>query len=300
MDYKYDLIIVGGGPAGLTAGIYAARGGLKTVIIGAMPGGQAALTEKIENYAGFEPVDGITLTSKMQAQAEGFGVEYVYATVIDFDLEQKCVTTEDGDVYRADALILAMGAKSRKLDLEGEDLLVGQGVSYCATCDGGFYRGKTVAVVGGGDTALTDALYLSNLAKKVYLIHRRQGFRAAKILVDRIKESGVELVLDATVTELIGAPLRAIRVKNVVDGSVREIEADGIFIAVGTVPNTEGLKGLRLENGYIPTDARMQTELEGVYAAGDIRVTPLRQVITACADGAVAAESAIHRSLTTK
>lgn len=300
---NYDVIIIGGGPAGLTAGIYASRGGLNTAIIsGLYTGGQAALTEKIENFSGYKEIDGFTLTYNMRSQAESFGVNFIEGSVTDLDLSGavKSIKLDSGEEFTSGNVILAMGASNRKLGIENEDNLIGKGVSYCATCDGGFFRKKAVAVVGGGDTAVTDALYLKRLCSKVYLIHRRQGFRAAKVLVDRLVPNGIELILDSTVTKLNGEPLESITVKNKITGETKDLEVSGVFVAVGTVPNTELLQGkVQLnEKGYILTKPDMQTDVEGVYAAGDIRETPLRQVITACADGAIAANSVIEKSMT--
>ena len=293
----FDLIILGGGPAGLTAGIYGARGGLKTAIIAGMSvGGQVALTHNVENYSGVISTDGFTLASTMREQAESFGAEIIYTQAVDVTLdgEIKKVVCDNGTTYEARAVIVALGASPRKLGLAREEELIGQGISYCATCDGGFFRKKVVAVVGGGDTALTDAIYLSNICKKVYLIHRRNAFRGAKHLSDKVRAiDNVELKLSSRVVELIGEPIEGIVVEN--NEGVRErLDVSGLFVAVGTSPNSELVKDkLRNDNGYIVSDEYMRTSVEGVYVAGDVRVTPLRQVITACADGAIAGESAI-------
>lgn len=293
----FDLIILGGGPAGLTAGIYGARGGLKTAIIAGMSvGGQVALTHNVENYSGVISTDGFTLASTMREQAESFGAEIIYTQAVDVTLdgEIKKVVCDNGTTYEARAVIVALGASPRKLGLAREEELIGQGISYCATCDGGFFRKKVVAVVGGGDTALTDAIYLSNICKKVYLIHRRNAFRGAKHLSDKVRAiDNVELKLSSRVVELIGEPIEGIVVEN--NEGVRErLDVNGLFVAVGTSPNSELVKDkLRNDNGYIVSDEYMRTSVEGVYVAGDVRVTPLRQVITACADGAIAGESAI-------
>lgn len=293
----YDIIIIGGGPAGLTAGIYGGRAGKKVALItGIFTGGQAALTAKIENYSGHLDIDGFSLTYTMRQQAERFGVEFIEGSVSAVMLEgetKKVIVDGDND-FLSKTVILAMGTTTRKLGLPNEEALTGQGVSYCATCDGGFFRNKTVIVNGGGDTAVTDALYLENIAKEVYLVHRRKEFRAASVLVERLKNSSVKTVLESVVQELKGEPLSSVIVKNVVTSELTEIAADGIFIAIGSTPNTQLIKGqVELDgHGYIITDMHMRTSLKGVFAAGDIRVTPLRQIITACSDGAVAAESA--------
>ena len=293
----FDLIILGGGPAGLTAGIYGARGGLKTAIIAGMTvGGQVALTHNIENYSGVISMDGFTLASTMREQAESFGAEMIYAQAVEVTLdgEIKKVVCDNGNTYEARTIIVALGASPRKLGVAREEELTGQGISYCATCDGGFFRKKVVAVVGGGDTALTDAIYLSNICKKVYLIHRRDVFRGAKVLSDKVRSiDNVELKLSSRVVELLGEPIEGIVIENN-DGARETLDLNGLFVAVGTIPNSELVKDkLRNDNGYIVSDEYMRTSVEGVYVAGDVRVTPLRQVITACADGAIAGESAI-------
>lgn len=296
---KYDVIIIGGGPAGFTAGIYAARGGLRTILFtGSQPGGQAALTHKIENYSGVVDVEGFTLVSTMMEQAGNFGCEISFASVLDVNLagEEKVVITDEGE-YITSTVIVATGAKNRRMGLENEESLIGKGISFCATCDGSFFKDRPVAINGGGDSALTEALYLSNICSKVYLIHRRQGFRAAQILVDRVRSNKkISLVLDSTVTALNGDPLNSLEVTNKVTGEKQNIAVDALFVAIGNIPNTDIFKGqLDLnEGGYIRTNEKMETNIEGVYAAGDVRITPMRQVITACADGAIAANSVIE------
>lgn len=298
-EVKYDVIIIGGGPAGFTAGIYAARGGLRTILFtGSQPGGQASLTHKIENYSGVVDVEGFTLVSTMMEQAGSFGCEISFSSVLEVKLdgEEKVVITDEGE-YIASTVIVATGAKNRRLNLENEEELIGKGISFCATCDGGFFKNKDVAINGGGDSALTEALYLSNLCSKVYLVHRRQGFRAARILVDRVRANKkITLVLDSNVTALKGNPLNAIEVTNKITGEKQDIDVSALFVAIGNIPNTDIFKGqLDLnEAGYIRTNEKMETNIKGVYAAGDVRVTPMRQVITACADGAIAANSAIE------
>lgn len=293
----FDLIILGGGPAGFTAGIYGARGGLKTAVVtGTSVGGQISLTHNIENYSGILSIDGFSLANTMREQAESFGAETIYAQAIDLNLEGKVkkVVCDNGETYEARAIIIALGASPRKLGIAREEELIGQGVSYCATCDGGFFRNKVVAVVGGGDTALTDTIYLANICKKVYLIHRRDAFRGAKILENKVcAMDNVELKLTSRVTELVGEPIESIVIESA-NGNKESLEISGLFIAVGTVANSDLVKDkLSNENGYIVSDEYMRTSVEGVFVAGDVRVTPLRQVITACSDGAIAAESAI-------
>ena len=293
----YDLIILGAGPAGLTAGIYAARGGLNAVIVESKAvGGQAALTAEIENYPGFASVSGYELVSLMQAQCEALGVSFVFDAPVALALEGdvKRVDTAYSGTLEARAVILATGALPRTLGIERESELMGGGVSYCATCDGAFFRGKPVAVVGGGNTAVEDALYLEKFASEVYLIHRRDALRADAILADRVKNSGVRIVWDSVVTALEGdKKLPSVTLKNVKSGDTSSLAVNGLFVAVGQKPATEGLTGVELDGGYIVTDSEMRTSLPGVFAAGDVRKKTLRQVVTAAADGAVAAESAI-------
>ena len=293
----YDLIILGAGPAGLTAGIYAARGGLNAVIVESKAvGGQAALTAEIAKYPGFAPVSGYELVSLMQAQCEALGVSFVFdaPVTLSLDGDVKRVETAYSGTLEARAVILATGALPRTLGVEHESELMGGGVSYCATCDGAFFRGKPVAVVGGGNTAVEDALYLEKFASEVYLIHRRDALRADAILADRVKNSGVHIVWDSVVTALDGdKKLQSVTLKNVKSGDTSSLAVNGLFVAVGQKPATEGLTGVELDGGYIVTDSEMRTSLPGVFAAGDVRKKTLRQVVTAAADGAVAAESAI-------
>ena len=293
----YDLLILGAGPAGLTAGIYGARGGLKTVIVEKKSfGGQASITPEIENFPGIANIDGFTLTFNMQEQAKALGVTFVYDEVEGVVLEgaDKSVTTKNNGEIKAKTLIIACGAEATKLGVDGEIDLVGKGVSYCATCDGRFFRNKPVAVVGGGNTAVEDALYLSNFASEVHLIHRRDSLRASKILQDKILQSNVKILWNSTVEKLEGNPLEKIIVKNTKTGETASIDAKCLFVAIGQTPSSaQFIDKLNNENGYILADENMRTNIEGVYVAGDIRKTPLRQIITACADGAIAAESAI-------
>ena len=293
----YDVIILGAGPAGLTAGIYAARGGLNAVIVESKAvGGQAALTAEIENYPGFESVSGFELVSLIQAQCERLGVAFVYDNPVNVSLDGniKSLETAYSGVLEARAVIIATGAMPRTLGLPRESALLGGGVSYCATCDGAFFKGKAVAVVGGGNTAAEDALYLEKFASSVTLIHRRDALRADAILAKRIAESTVKVAWDSVVTQLNGEnKLSSVTLKNVKTGELSDLPVSGLFVAVGQTPATEGLKGVELDGGYIVTDEEMHTSLPGVFAAGDVRKKTLRQVVTATADGAIAAESAI-------
>ena len=298
---KLGIAIIGGGPAGLAAGIYAARGGANVKLFEELfPGGQIVKTHRVENYPGMTGgPDGYALAAALEKHAAEFDLPVVYGSVTDLKLtaEEKTFSV-NGEAYAADAVILCMGAGPRKLGHPDEDRFVGAGISYCATCDGAFYRGKEVAIVGGGDTAVSDALYLSALCSKVYLIHRRDQFRAAATLVDRVKGAeNVELILDSTVVGLLGEDrLSAVTVENKFTHEQRELSVSGLFVAVGILPRTELVRGqVELdEGGFIVTDRFMQTNVPGVFAAGDVRNTPLRQVVTACADGAVAATEAVE------
>ncbi len=296
-----DIAIIGGGPAGLAAGLYAARGGAKAVLFEELfPGGQAAKTHQIDNYPGFpEGLMGSELGMRLQQQAERFKLQIEYDGVMGLELAGpvKKIVTASGPV-EAKAVILTMGAAPRKLGLSNEEALTGAGVSYCATCDGAFFKDKPVAVVGGGDTALSDAVYLSRFAKKVYLIHRRDAFRGSPALEEMVRGlSNVELILDSVPKALLGeGKLSGLETENVKTGDRQTLMIDGLFVAVGVLPRSEIVLGqLSLNEGnYIITDERMQTSLSGVYAAGDVRNTPLRQVVTAVADGAVAATMALE------
>jgi len=276
----YDVIILGAGPAGLTAGIYAARGGLNAVIVESKAvGGQAALTAEIENYPGFESVSGFELVSLIQAQCERLGVAFVYDNPVNVSLDGniKSVETAYSGVLEARAVIIATGAMPRTLGLPRESALMGGGVSYCATCDGAFFKGKAVAVVGGGNTAVEDALYLEKFASSVTLIHRRDALRADAILAKRIAESTVKVAWDSVVTQLNGEnKLSSVTLKNVKTGELSDLPVSGLFVAVGQTPATEGLKGVELDGGYIVTDEEMRTSLPGVFAAGDVRKKTLR------------------------
>ena len=299
MDKIYDMVIIGGGPSGYTAALYGARAGLSTLIIEKMTiGGQMTETGDIDNYPGFDQgIDGITLGMKMQAGAERFGAETIYDEVISAKLEadvKEIETAFSGTVF-GKTVVIATGAGPRRLGLDGEENLVGQGIHYCAHCDGRFYKGKTVAVVGGGNTAVGDALYLANLAEKVYLIHRRDTFRASAVLVDSLsKAENIETVLFATPKELLGdGAFSGINVE-ISGGEERDISCDGLFVSIGRVPATSLFESsLRLDSqGYIVADEDTKTSVSGVFAAGDVRTKALRQVITAAADGAVAAHEA--------
>ena len=297
--HVYDLIVVGGGPGGYTAALYAARAGLDTLVLEKLSaGGQMALTEEIDNYPGFEDgIDGFTLAEKMQRQAERFGAKSAYAQVERMDLAAapKVLETSEGTFYSR-AVVLATGANPRALDLPDEAALTGRGVAYCAACDGMRYKGKTVVVVGGGNSAAADAMLLSRIAKKVILVHRRDTLRATKVYHAPLMEAeNIEFFWNSTVTELLHADkLTGVKLKDVNTGQETVIPCDGVFISVGRKPATELVAGqLELDrSGYIIADETTKTSLPGVYAVGDVRTKPLRQVVTAVADGATAVHMA--------
>lgn len=299
MQHIYDVIIIGGGPAGCTAALYSARAGLDTLVAERMSaGGQMALTDIIDNYPGFEEgVDGFTLGMKMQQCAERFGAKTEYTEVlsVDFSKPVKEIHTSLGTLF-GKTVIISTGANPRELGLSSEKELAGRGVHYCAHCDGRFYKDKTVAVIGGGNTAAEDALYLSRIAKKVYLIHRREKLRATEIYRAQLaRTDNVELLLNSAVSAFIAdGKLTGVNIKNVYTEKETELSAEGVFVSIGRKPATEFLQGaLELdENGYIIADETTKTSAEGVFAAGDVRTKALRQVITAAADGAAAAFSA--------
>lgn len=295
----YDVLIIGAGPAGLTAGLYTARGGLKTGIIEmAMPGGQAASTERIENYPGFpDGISGFELMNNFHLQAQAFGVEFIFEQVNNLELQGslKKIITETQTI-EAKAVIIAAGSKPRLLNVPGENTFHGRGVSYCATCDGAFFKGKRVIVVGGGDAALEEGAYLTKFAESVTIIHRRSGFRASQIALERAKSnSKIHFVLDSIIEEIMGSEqVQGVRVKNTINGETQVLPADGVFIYVGTEPNAGFLQGeIEVdERGYIKTGNLLETNIPGIFAAGDVRNTPLRQVATAVGDGALAAVEA--------
>lgn len=290
----YDVIIIGAGPAGLTAGIYTGRARLQTVIFeSALVGGNAAITDKIENYPGFPlGVSGFELMDSFRQQAERFGAELRSEEVlsIEVEAEAKKVITNRG-VYTAGAVIITTGAKRRELNVEGEKEFTGRGVSYCATCDGAFFQGCPVAVVGGGDAAVNEAIYLAGLASRVYLIHRREGFRANQTSIDKMRTNDkIELKLNKVVSRIKGDNLmRQVVLRDVKTEQEEELPVEGLFVSVGLVAGTGFLEGLvDTKDGYIVTDNNMQTSAPGIFAAGDIRAKTARQVATAVGDGAQA------------
>jgi thioredoxin reductase (NADPH) len=300
-NYMYDLIIVGSGPAGLAAAIYGIRGGLDLLVLesSAMSGGQVLTTYEVDNYPGMPKTDGFELGQAFKKHADSLGVRFKTAQVtgIEDRQEKKIVRTRKED-YETKAVILAMGASHATLDITGEAEFTGRGVSYCATCDGAFYRGKTAAVVGGGDVALEDAIYLSNICEKVYIIHRRDEFRGAYILQTELKQhNNIEVIYGRTVDEICGNDMvESLKMTNVKTGEREYLNTDALFIAVGIRPNSEIIRELPIldEKGYIRADENCVTDIAGVFAAGDIRTKELRQIITAAADGANAANSAIR------
>lgn len=295
MENIYDMIIIGGGPAGYTAALYASRAGLNTLIIERMSvGGQMALTDVIDNYPGFDTgIDGFTLGMKMQSGAERFGAKTEYAEVTSVNLSEKIkrISSTSGDLY-AKTVVIATGANPRELGIDGESELIGRGLHYCAHCDGRFYKDKTVAVIGGGNSAAADALYLSNLAKKVYVIHRRDSLRATKIYHEPLMQAkNVEFIWNSTLTEyIVDSRLVGVKTKNKLSNKINELSVDAVFVSIGRKPATELFQGiLDLDtSGYIIADETTKTNIDGVFAVGDVRAKALRQVVTAVSDGAVA------------
>lgn len=293
----YDLIIIGGGPAGLTASIYAKRFGLNALLIEKFgTGGQVPLTDLIDNYPGFpDGISGVELATRITEQAKKFNVEIVNDEVIDVELNEiKKVKTSNG-VYESKGIIIATGASPKKLNIPGEKEFTGRGVSYCAVCDAYFYKNKDVVVVGGGDSALTEALYLTTFVNKLYLVHRRDKFRAAQYLQEKVfNNKKIELLLNSELKEIKGEKrVQKVLVYNKEKNESIELDVNGVFIYVGYNPNTEIFKNkINLdENGFIITDEEMRTNVKFVYAAGDVRRKSLRQIITACSDGAIAANT---------
>lgn len=294
--YEYDTIILGGGPAGLSAGIYAARSNTKTAILDiSMLGGQPSNYLELENYPGFPIISGYDLMEKFEEHADKFGVEkFPMQEIKSINLVQtpKIIETLDA-TFKAKAVIIACGAKPKKLNIKGEEEFIGRGVSYCAVCDGAFYQDKTVAVVGGGNAAIEEAIYLTKFAKKAYVIHRRNELRADKIIQERAKKNKkLEFIFDTVVEEIIGNDVvNKLKIKNVKTNETAILETDGIFPYIGITPNISAINGQvqQDENGFIITDETMKTSIDGVYAVGDVRKTPLRQVITAASDGAIGA-----------
>lgn len=298
MEHIYDMIIIGGGPAGYTAAMYGARAGLDVLIIEKMSvGGQMALTDIIDNYPGFDAgIDGFTLGMNMQKGAERFGAKTKYAEVLSVELTgdiKKIKTAKEELLSRT--VVIATGADPRRLGIEKEESFVGRGVHYCAHCDGRFYKGKTVVVVGGGNTAAADALYLSRLAEKVIVVHRRDSLRATKIYHEPLmKAQNIEFMWDSAVEQLLTEErVIGVRLKNLKNGEITDIACNGVFVSIGRIPVTEIFGGqIELDGGYIKADESTKTNIDGVFAVGDVRTKALRQVVTAVSDGAVAAHFA--------
>jgi len=296
-DKLYDVVIIGGGPAGLTAGLYSSRARLKTLLIEKMiMGGQVMTTTKVENYPGFPGgIDGPDLMIRFQEHCQEFGLETTTGDVtgLRLDGEQK-VLTVDGEELRARAVIITTGAEPSKLEVPGEVEFTGRGVSYCATCDGAFFREQEIAIVGGGDTAAEEALFLTRFAKKVYLVHRRDSLRATKLLQDRVfANDKIEMVWNSVVSEVKGdqSGMTSVDLRDTRSGKVRNLPLQGLFVAIGVTPKANFLAGvLDLDaDGHILTDAECRTSMPGVFAAGDVRKKLLKQIATAVGDGAVAA-----------
>lgn len=297
-----DVIIIGAGPAGLTAGLYAGRAKLKTLILEKdISGGQIATTEHVENYPGsMKGAGGLALSERMEEQAKQFcDIKYQEVTKVDLTSDTKKVYTKD-EVYEAKVVILSTGASHRKLNVKGEKEFSNLGVSYCSTCDGPFYQGLDIYVVGGGEAALEEALYLTKFGKSVNIIHRREGLRASQTVIDRCKENEkINFLLNYTVNEIKGdTEVKELILKNTKTGGLESVKNDdnspiGVFIYIGNIPQTDLFKDqINLENGYIPTDEDMKTNVKGVFAVGDTRVKKIRQMVTATSDGCIASEMA--------
>jgi len=304
---EYDIIVIGGGPAGLTAGLYTSRSKLKTLLLEKLaPGGRAALAWKIENYPGFpEGIDGPELMERIGKQAGKYGLEIKSEEVLEIELSakdktpvgglEKLVKTGQGE-YRSTALIVATGTTAKKLGVPGEEKLIGRGVSYCATCDGPLFKDQKVVVVGGGDVAVEEAIFLSRFVEKATLIHRRRELRATKTMCERaLSDPKLEFILNSEVIEILGeTEVHGVKVRNLETEKDSTVETKGIFVCIGTVPNSEFLRGVveMDKEGFVITDENMGTSVSGIYACGDVRKKFLRQVVTACGDGATAASAA--------
>ncbi len=300
MEKIYDTVILGGGPAGISAGVYCARGNISCAVIDtSLLGGQPTNYLEIENYLGFPSIEGWELSEKFEEHLDKFNVEkFTMEEIQSVDLisNPKVIKTLKGE-YKAHSVIIATGAKPSKLNVKGEQEFTGRGVSYCAVCDGAFYKDKTVVVVGGGNAAVEEGIYLTKFALKVYIVHRRDALRADKIVQERaFKNNKIEFIWDSVVQEIQGdGKVQTAIVKNLKTGEISHIQTDGVFPYIGFTPNCDGFNGQlqQDEKGFITVDENLQTSIPGVFAAGDVRVTPLRQVITAVADGAIAGVSAV-------
>ena len=298
MKSSYELIIIGAGPAGLAAAQYGARANLETLVIEEMaPGGQTLLIDQLENYPGIlEPISGYDLAETMRVQAERFGAEFTSSSVEKIEKRGTgfSIKTSDG-IFEAEAVIIATGSKHRRLGVPGEEEFIGKGVSYCATCDGPFFKGKKMLIVGGGDSACDEAMYLSKLSDNIVMIHRRDRFRAQKALAERVLSNpNIHVRFNTVATKISGSKkLESVTLKDVATGETREEAFDAVFVFVGSDPNTSIVPdAAKDDTNSIIADERMATSVPGLFAAGDVRVSPFRQIITACSDGAIAAHAA--------
>ena len=295
---NFDVVIIGGGPSGLTAGIYAVRAGLSVAIVEKQfAGGQIANTESVDNYPANLSISGVDLAMKMLEHAEALGVQMIYDGVIETKLgdKQKVVITQNSGEILCKAVILCAGATPRKLGILQEEKFVGRGVSYCAVCDGAFYKNKKVVVVGGGNTAVSDCMYLTKFASEVNLVHRRDKLRASKAECDKLIGSGVKIHYNSVVADILGNDkIESVVLRNTLDNQETKLEVDGVFVAIGQIPSGNDIAKdvVRDEYGYIIAGEDMETNIQGVFVAGDVRQKKIRQVITACSDGAIAAEMA--------
>jgi len=302
MSEKYEVIIVGGGPSGLTAGLYCQRAGLRTVLFEkGLPGGQIAISKDVENYPGSEGITGFDLAERMIHHAVSFGLDIVRREVVAVNAgtDFHSVHLSDGSMLQTDALILALGGSVRKLGIPGEAEYLGSGVSYCATCDGFFFRDKAVIVVGGGDTAVEEALYLARLTKSISLVHRGKELRAVRMLQDRLfSEPAIKVIWNTIVTEIRGdgRTVRAVSIENTETGEKGELPAEGVFVFIGYSPNNQLIPaGVRMnEQGFVVTDEKCETNIPGIFAAGDLRQKFANQIVVAAADGCIAALAAAH------
>lgn len=297
----YDVVIIGAGPAGMTAAVYASRANLATLMLErGIPGGQMANTEEVENYPGFDTILGPELSTKMFEHAKKFGAEYAYGDVSEVIDGKEYKTIKAGSKeYKTRAIIITTGAEYKKMGVPGENELGGRGVSYCAVCDGAFFKNKNLIVVGGGDSAVEEGMYLTRFAEKVTIVHRRDKLRAQKILQDRaFANEKIDFIWNNTVKEINekDGKVGSVTLVNTVDGSESTVDADGVFIYIGMNPLTKSFESLGITNeaGYIPTNEQMETKIPGIYAAGDVRDKTLRQIVTATGDGSIAAQAVQH------
>ncbi len=298
-EKTYDIVIVGGGPGGLTAGLYGARAKMKTILIEKyMPGGQIANTEEVEDYPGFERISGAELAMKMAEHAKGFGLEIISDEVKEIYSEgnDHLVACASGDIYRCKAVIISTGGSPNKLGVPGETEFTGKGVSYCAICDGAFFKNEVIAVVGGGDAAVEEAIFLTKFGSKIIIIHRRDKLRAQKIIQDRaFKNPKIEIVWDSVVERINGNDkVKSLTIKNVKTGEISELDAGAVFVFIGFVPNSNITRNSLEKDGggYIITNSRMETSIKGIYACGDVRSQLVRQITNAVGDGTTAAVAA--------